>query len=325
MLHKSFFTAIVFLFLSTSLFSQKRIKIPVLDYGSVDEFVLKLKPEQCVNIDTLAEVISREFDRPHFRFRAAFRWITENIAYDLKNQRHPQKANLNANDVFKNKTALAEGYANILNAICAKMNITCLSVNGYLRRNQLPGTKIKKPNHIWSTVKLYDKWYLMDVMMASGYFEKGDKIFTKRFTERYFALHPRQIILTHLPLNGNRQYLDTIVDKNTFLNYPEVYDFFFDNGIYALRPADGVLPVYKGLKKRFYFKSMDSLAIGKIEIRDGKKSEKIQNTFTQVDSLVYFDYVFESNKKRTLDVFVDGLPLCTYFIVPDKKKKRSEY
>ena len=69
---------------------------------------------------------------------------------------------------------------------------------------------------------------------------------------------------------------------------------------------------------------MDSLAIGKIEIRDGKKSEKIQNTFTQVDSLLYFDYVFESNKKRTLDVFVDGLPLCTYSIVPDKKKKRLE-
>lgn len=324
MFHKSFFTALVFLFLSTSLFSQKRIKIPVLDYSTVDEFVLKLKPEQCSSIDTLAAVISREFDRPHFRFRAAFRWVTENITYDIKNQRHPLKANVSANDVFKNKTALAEGYANILNAICARMSITCLSVNGFLRRSELPGTKIKKPNHIWNTVKLYDKWYIMDVMLASGYFENGDKTFTKRFTERYFALHPRQVVLTHLPLNGNFQYLDTIVDKNTFLKYPKVYDFFFDNGIYALRPADGVIPVYKGLKKRFYFKSMDSLAVGKIEIRDGKKSERLQNTFTQVDSLVYFDYLFESNKKRTLDVFVDELPLCTYLIVSDKKNKRRE-
>jgi hypothetical protein len=317
-LYRFLFTASLLL-LFNSLSAQKRIKIPELDYSTVDEFALQLHPPQTLNMDTLAAVIKKEYDKPHFRFRAAFRWVAENISYDLSHIKSPLKSYRNANDVFKEKKALSEGYVNLLQLLCLKMGITADVVHGYLRKDQLPGTVIKKPNHYWLSVKLYDKWYLMDVVLASGYIELKSNSFIKRFNDRYYAMHPRQIILTHLPLNGNKQFLDTIVDQKKFFRFPKVYDTFFDSDIYALTPADGIVNITKDQQKRFYFKTMDSLSVSRIEVRLGKNQQPIPAAFIQKDNVIYFDYVFEKAKKTSFDILIDGQLMATYLIMPKRK------
>ncbi len=307
----------ILLFFSSAVSAQNRIHVPELDYSAMDEFALSISAQHIDNIDTLAARIMVEFDKPHFRLRVAFRWIAENIMYDVKSK----KPATDAQEVFKLRKAKAEGYCNLLNVLCSKMEIQSELVPGFLRKDLLPGKILKNSNHCWNTVKLYDKWYLMDVMLASGYTESKDRVFTKRFNSMYYALHPRQIILTHLPLNSSRQYLDTLVDRKTFFNYPEVYDPFFENGIYALTPSDGIVPLKKGQLKKFYFKIMDSLLVGKIEITEGKSYERIPVTFRQNEQVIQYDYLCNSNKKKAITIYMDGAMIATYLIVPPKKKK----
>lgn len=304
-------------FISLSSNAQTRIRVPVLDYSPMDEFAIKLSAQNIDNADTLASRIMREYDKPHFRLRVAFRWIAENIQYDVRSK----KPAASAQEVFRLRKANAEGFCNLLNVLCAKMKIQSETVPGFLRKGLLPGKSLKKMNHCWNTVKLYNKWYLLDVTLASGFTEKKGRVFTKRFNDMYYALHPRQIILTHLPMNSSRQYLDTIVDRKTFFNFPEVYDAFFENGLYALTPADGIVELNNGQLKKFYFKTMDSLLVGKIEITEGKKSERIPVTFRQSDNVIQFDYLNSSKKKKSINIFLDGSLIATYLIVPEKKKR----
>ncbi|MBK8552675.1 MAG: hypothetical protein IPL53_17055 [Ignavibacteria bacterium] len=56
---------------------------------------------------------------------------------------------------------------------CAAMNIECASIIGFVKtpndkEEKLP-EKFTGPNHQWSAVLIYGRWYLLDVTWDAGY------------------------------------------------------------------------------------------------------------------------------------------------------------
>ena len=161
----------------------------------------------------------------------------------------------------------------------------------------------------------------MDATWGSGTVDKKGNIFTKKYNDNYFVVNPRQHILNHLPVKSDKQYLDTLVDKTTFFNYPQVYDDFFEMGIYALTPASAQLEITRGKKKNFSFKLLDSLIVDNVEIYDRKSRNKENIPFLQTDNLISFSCDFKKLKKQLIDIYVNNRLVATYRVIEKRDDK----
>ncbi len=78
-----------------------------------------------------------------------FAWITQNIKYAWA----PTPAYLNPYDVFKYKTCICQGYANLLKTMCITQGIPAMGVNGEL---------VGVGAHAWNYVCADNVWYVSD-------------------------------------------------------------------------------------------------------------------------------------------------------------------
>lgn len=76
---------------------------------------------------------------------AIFRWITQNITY--------KHSNNDPYEVFKNRTAICQGYANLLKVMAISQGIPVVSVNGML---------VPFGGHAWTYVYADGVWYMSD-------------------------------------------------------------------------------------------------------------------------------------------------------------------
>jgi transglutaminase/protease-like cytokinesis protein 3 len=146
------------------------------------------------------------------KFRAIFKWITNNISYDVEMLREINKKEAElkndrkklekwrqriSNQLQKrlviNKSAICQGYSSLLEAMCEFAGIQCKIIEGYGRTlSQRIG--YGKVNHAWNTVNLKNKWYLCDVTWASGYVTNEFSDFNKHFNEDYFLSDPNLLL-----------------------------------------------------------------------------------------------------------------------------------
>ncbi len=85
--------------------------------------------------------------------------------------------------VVKNK-AVCEGYARTFKAICDRLNIPCVLVQGvYIIEDSISGAKTPR-EHMWNYVKMNDgKWYLCDTTMEDDNTSGGSDYYLKNGTE----------------------------------------------------------------------------------------------------------------------------------------------
>ena len=74
----------------------------------------------------------------------------------------------------------------------------------------------KKPNHAWNAVKIYDRWYLLDVTWASGSAIDLSRHQRKLDLNSYFLTEPRKFIQTHLPEDPSWQLLENKISLSDF-------------------------------------------------------------------------------------------------------------
>ncbi len=321
MLFKKLSVLLFFLFVSSMLFSQTLIRVPSENYSDLDDYVLTLSQKKYSSIDSVVADLSL-FKKPHLKMRAVYRWVTSYVAFDCAGNKNSKKAIVKIDDILKQQKATSLGYANLVKALCDKMNMPCEVVAGYAKSPYARvGAIIKKPNHFWNTIKIYNKWYIMDATWGSGTIDKSGNAFTKKYNDNYFVTNPRQYILNHLPVKSDKQYLDTLIDKKTFFDYPLVYDDFFEMGIYALTPAAGQLGLTPGKSKNFSFKLLDSLIVNNIDIYDRRTKDKEEVTFLQADNVVSFNYGFKKLKKQLIDIYVNGHLVATYRVLEKREEK----
>ena len=103
--------------------------------------------------------------------------------------------------------------------LCDFANVESIVVEGHAANgSKRISTSLgeKASNHAWNALWIDNKPYLLDVTWASGYCDKGVKIFTRQLNEYYYLTPPEDMILDHHPKNAKWQFLAFPVGMKRF-------------------------------------------------------------------------------------------------------------
>jgi transglutaminase/protease-like cytokinesis protein 3 len=192
---KTLFTSILAFYHGTTSAQDSLFDPVTFDYAYADSIAVQMPKNKYKNYREVAGALSSKLQTDHEKFRAIFRWITDNIEYSYSNR------TANVDIVFKKKKGVCIGNAVLLHKMCYCAGIDCEIVSGFTKREYLDiGQKLKESTHAWSAVKLYDKWYLCDPTWAAGNYDTKRKIkFEKKFKEFYFLTPPKLFEYKHFP------------------------------------------------------------------------------------------------------------------------------
>ena len=242
---------VLLLFFGTSLHAQ--------EYAAVDSKVTNYGP--MASAAMLAAKIKTDFASDHDRVRAAFRWTTENIRYDLaayyapttkkisfsyRNEAEKQERIQAHKDaliatVFSSRKSVCEGYAQTFKKLCDLLGIRAVVIKGYARNNgNAIGTLPTGSNHAWNAVYLDAEWKLLDATWAAGYEFNGQ--WKKQFTPYFYFPQPAVLLQSHFPENAQWQLVQEPVSKKDFSLQPLIDIGFFAKNLTLLTPHTGILP-----------------------------------------------------------------------------------
>ena len=218
---------IFFSFIAGSIFAQDSISIlKNLDYRIADSIALNFPKKKYKSFTEVAGPLCEPLKTEHEKFRAIFRWITDNIEYN-KNASNVA----DADKIVRKNKAVCEGFSTLLKDMCNSVNIECEVIVGYTKTEVRDiNKKLKKTDHAWNAVKLYGTWYLVDVTWATSKYNIVSKRFEKKFDEHYYITDPKKFILDHFPRDKKWQLLDRQVKPREFTSWPLYYaDYFHFN------------------------------------------------------------------------------------------------
>jgi hypothetical protein len=236
-----FFYLLLLILISSGTFAQKTPDPLTADYSKADSIAIHFPKQKNSNYADLATTLTASLTSDHEKFRVLFRWITENIQYNFgQPSDNPDKA-------MKNKKAVCIGYSTLLKDMCKNVGIECVVISGYSKTQTKDiGTRRKKTDHAWNAVRLYGKWYLLDVTWATGYYDyKKNKAF-KEYDEFYYLTPPGYFIRTHFPEDSQWQLLNKKVHKSQFVRWHLFYKHYFAQGIQLINPVKGSLKIKHG-------------------------------------------------------------------------------
>jgi hypothetical protein len=213
----------------------------------------------------LAKVLTLRDSTDRQRVQSIFRWITENIAYNVKSFQHNTSANdywleeedddtssvlkpldeRVANIVLKRRTAVCDGYARLFKTLCDDLGIPCEVITGYARGSMNRIGSQFRCNHKWNAVFVDSAWHLLDVTWASGYINYRDE-FEKEYNGYYFFTSPADFLTDHYPEDIKWTLLDQPPVVKEFFNTPFKTAAFSRNYIQSFSPESGIIEASVG-------------------------------------------------------------------------------
>jgi transglutaminase-like putative cysteine protease len=269
------------------------------------------------------------------KFRSIFRWIAENITYDVdlyyKNIENTQRYRRDANklkawqakfskqtqrNVLAKKLAVCDGYASLLEEMCSIANIPCKKIIGYART-----ALVREPlqrNHAWNAVRIANKWYLSDPTWATGGVSNDDHRFRKSFEKGYFLADPDFMKLKHFPQDSAWFLLKDKPDYSVFSQYPLVYSQGFSKSkLNMFFPATGFIKAKKNEPVIFRFTSnLASVERIGLIVSNHKKAETIAAPSVERDreGMYQASYTFQEKGLYKVDLLVNHHYVLAYEI-----------
>ena len=242
------------------------------DFTRIDNIV-KSYPRY-TSAERLAGKISQDFKDDASKVRAAFRWLTHNIRYDLEEYYQPRKIiefrysdeeerlrKLQAikdkivKDAFLTKMGVCEEYAQSFKKIADLLGIEAQVIKGYVRNSAHEiGRVPQTTNHAWNSVKINNKWILLDATWSAGYVYNGKWV--QDFNEYFFAISPEKIGLTHYPDDRKWQIVLDYDSLESFYNQPIFSQGFLRKNIEVLSPKKGAIVVNRSKNVVLTFKNL---------------------------------------------------------------------
>lgn len=286
------------------------------------------------NLKGLADKLTRHLPTEKEKFRAIYKWVCDNIAFDYrlylkikdKRERSTGPAELSAwnkelsAQVFerlrKDRKTICTGYAYLLKQLAWHAGIASVIVDGYGRTSQANIRGTGAANHSWNAVKLNNKWYLCDPTWSSGVYDRSTG-FIRMFNDAYFLTDPAQFIRDHYPLDESWTLLNNKPMLTEFLNAPFVYRAAFDYGLDLVSPQKIDITTEKGATVSFRFAKNDSKAIENAALRI-ERSGIINTAYHQVDQdpsgLCRIDHTFTTKGKHTVNVLLNDTYVLAYTV-----------
>ena len=202
------------------------------NYDKIDAHALAAPASAEQSVESLAAYLIEPAANEQEKARAIFRWICQNIDYDLGSYFTGRLSSTNSADVLKSRSSVCSGYSDLFSALAGEAGLEAVEIRGYGKGySYRPGQKFSGPyNHAWNAVKINGSWHLMDPTWGAGYLGRNGK-YHRWFDDHYFMTPPDQFIYDHLPEEESWQLLDRPFSKAEFEDLVYVESDLFSLGL----------------------------------------------------------------------------------------------
>ena len=240
---------------------------PAPDYRVVDAHALAAPASVQTSFKSLASWLTAPCHSDEEKARVLFRWITQNIEYDVDALLSGGFMSGNAEDALRTRRGVCEGYAGLFMELANASGLKVSKINGFAKGyGYSPGKPLGNvPNHSWNAVSIDGRWRLMDCTWGAGYIG-NDRKFHREFDPHFFFTSPREFIYDHFPEKEEWQLLDNRMSRSEYERQVYVKPGFFTLGLTLgdqsrgtlrtdgevvirlgiTRPTAGVAALYKG-------------------------------------------------------------------------------
>jgi transglutaminase/protease-like cytokinesis protein 3 len=237
-------------------------------YEKIDRHALNAPASSEATIESLAAYLIEPAKNDREKARAIFRWITENIDYNVEVLFKGGSGATNSEDVLKSRKSVCYGYSDLFLSLAGETGLEAVRISGYGKGyGYQPGRNFTGPsNHTWNAVKINGSWYLMDSTWGAGYVS-GEGKYIRRFDDHFFMTPPSQFIFSHFPEDARWQLLDKPVSKQEFENLVFLEAEFFNLGLKVVQ-RNGTISADKQINISIKAPE-DVLMMAKLEYADG--------------------------------------------------------
>jgi hypothetical protein len=310
----------------------------VEDFASVSfkkaDSIAGLFPKHSLtDLQSLSNKLTQPLSSDAEKFRAIYTWVCLNIENDYnlflrfkyQNKRPYQKHKSDSDknyraDVFhtlrtKYRTTCS-GYAYLVRELAIRAGFACEIINGYGRTAHANVGGQGSVNHAWNAVHLNNKWYLCDATWSSGIIDGDKHQFVKRFDDTYFLLWPELFARNHYPEDTAWFLLNDKPELAQFLNQPIQYASTLKHQLQIQTPTQFTVQAAKGDTIALQFNQPIPKNFERIEIKISELGE-VRSYFpipegTACSNTWKISHTFKSRGVRTLHVFLDNEPVCSY-------------
>ncbi len=236
-------------------------------YEEIDRHALNAPSSAESSVQSLAAYLIEPSKNDREKARAIFRWITENIDYNVEVFFNGGIGATISEDVLKSRKSICYGYSDLFLSLAGEAGLQAMRISGYGKGyGYVPGKNFTGPfNHAWNAVKINGSWYLIDSTWGAGYVS-GDGKYVRKFDDHYFMTPPSQFIFSHFPEKEQWQLLDAPLSKEEFHNLVYLEADFFNLGL-KLGQRNGTINADKQLNLSI-FAPQDVLMMAKLEYVD---------------------------------------------------------
>ena len=231
---------LLFLFFPFFCFSQHTKS----SFAKIDTVISKMPAYKSNNLDSLTDLLTKDFSTEKEKTRAIYFWVANNITYNVPKYAERRNAmnvilkkkdeSESAEKIIQTRKAVCEGYSNLFKALCDRAGIRCEAVEGIgqPQRNQYD-------LHAWNAVMIEGEWKLLDATWSAGGIDMKKNIFYKDFEDNFFLMPPFEFIKTHYPFDPAWQLLFHPLHRKDFetskafpsdtteFNFNDTLNFYF--------------------------------------------------------------------------------------------------
>ena len=338
-----FIFVLVFIILSCSGAAAQSFYFQDVNFHNADSIAEHYADHSLKDHKALAILLTKDLSTDVEKFRAIFKWITENISYDIPSyiesvqmekklrykktrlERWREKFyNTITKRIIREKTAICYGYASLLTSMSDHAGIPCKTISGYGRGwGSSIGTG--SVNHAWNAVKLQGRWFLCDPTWASGTVDMGREKFFRQFDKVYFITSPDLLIANHYPADTSWTLIKNAPSKKEFLDAPIKLSSFLTHKINHYFPQKGIIKIKVDSTVRFSFTTNASKKMDKVTvvskyapIKKDEESEFDYNLQVDKEGKYFFDHRFIRAGFTSLVIYLNGDAVLVYNVYISK-------
>lgn len=301
---------IIILLFPVVVFSQSLAELKSFEYFKADSVALHFPKKKYRNVTEIATALAKDLPTQQEKFRAIFRWITDNIEYNKSAQNVTETSK-----ILKKNKAVCQGFSNILKEMCNAVAIPCEVITGFTKTEAAEINKpLKKTDHAWNCVQLYGQWCLVDVTWATSKLDVFTHKFMKEFDEHYYLTPPEDFILDHFPKEKKYQFLAKPVKSKTFISWPVYYPDYFHLKIEGISLKKGTFKWQDSKPLHIVVSSAKNLENAAVLLNSDKFIIPVPLKYNEVEKQYYIDYVFEKPLRTDFTLYLNGQCVSEYII-----------
>lgn len=281
------------------------------NYNNIDKYAINTPTSAEASVDSLASYLVAPAKNEREKARSIFRWVTENIDYDVLGFFTGSFDDTSSKDVLKSRKSVCSGYSDIFSSLASSAGLEVARIAGYGKGyGYLPGENLSGPsNHAWNAVKINGSWYLIDCTWGAGYIDDNKK-YVRKFDDYYFMTPPSEFIYGHFPEDSRWHLLEHPFSKSEFEKQAFLKPEFFNYGLKLGDHLEGTIRADNGVNISI-FAPKDVLLMAGLESIGKKVSAKLG------------DYVLAERNGNRYDIFAQ-FPKTGKYILRVYAKRKDE-